>query len=355
MRYLLLITFTATLSFSSCKQNSNKDHWVRKQIDTTGFAQYDWQLDSIIDRISSVDKTPTTSLLKAAICPHDDYAYAGGLYYKTLLGIKAKTIVLVGVAHSARNYELKDKVIFGSYTHWNSADGKITISPLRNDLIKRLKPDTYIVHDSMMQLEHSLEAITPFLKRMNPNLEIIPLLVPYMRYTDMETFSDDLSQNLAILLKERELSYGKDVAIVISNDAIHYGNTGWGGDFARFGVDSIGTEKARQKDLNLIAAYLTGPITSSRVKQFTEQLVEPNDYKAYRWTWCGRYSTPFGLLLADKLHYFMRENKEPLIGTMIDYRSSFHNPHIEVLDIGMGHTAPANQTHWVGFTGIGYQ
>jgi predicted class III extradiol MEMO1 family dioxygenase len=53
---------------------------------------------------------------KAAISPHDDYKYAGRLYYESLKGINANTIILVGVAHRARNLRFKTKSFF-DFTH----------------------------------------------------------------------------------------------------------------------------------------------------------------------------------------------------------------------------------------------
>jgi AmmeMemoRadiSam system protein B len=327
---------------------------VRHQKDTIGFAQYAWQMDSVIARISSEDKAPTSKIYKAAVCPHDDYAYAAGLFNKTLSGVKAKTIVLIGVAHRARNFNLENKLIFGSFERWDSPYGGIKVSPLRDELLLNLKKESFIVHDSMMQLEHSLEAITPFLQKNNKEVEIIPLLVPYMTFENMDLFSEDLSQALSDLMKRKRLVYGYDLAIVISNDAVHYGSEGWGGkDLAPFGTNGSGNEKARQKDLTIIEECLENELTTSKIKLFNTYTVKQDDFKEYAWVWCGRYSLPFGLLTANKLNVNLNESN--LSGTLIDWRSSLHNPHIAVEDIGMGTTAPATSKHWVAFTGIGYQ
>jgi len=349
------------LVFHSCdkkvKHNSTanpSELKVRHQADTIGFVQYAWQMDSVMARISSEDKIHSNEIYKAVICPHDDYAYAAGLYNKTLSGVKAKTIVLIGVAHRARNFELENKVIFGSFEQWDSPYGGIKISPLRDELLRKLKKETYIVHDSMMQLEHSLEAITPFLQKNNKKVEIIPLLVPYMTFENMELFSEDLSSALGELMKSKGLTYGNDLAIVISNDAVHYGSEGWGGkNLAPFGTDGIGNEKARQKDLTIIKECLENELNTAKIKLFNTYTVNQDDFKEYAWVWCGRYSLPFGLLVANKLN--QKVNKSNLQGTLIDWRSSLHNAHIEVKDIKMGHTAPATSKHWVAFTGIGYQ
>ncbi len=47
---------------------------LRHQIDTVGFAQYAWQMDSILNRIPEADKKNNGRVYKAVICPHDDYS-----------------------------------------------------------------------------------------------------------------------------------------------------------------------------------------------------------------------------------------------------------------------------------------
>ncbi len=270
------------------------------------------------------------------------------------MGIKAKTIILVGVAHRARNFELQDKVIFGDYEAWKTPDGRVKISFLRDKLLNNLHKETYIIHDSMMQLEHSLEAIVPFLQRQNPTVEILPLLIPYMKYDDMDRFSDDLTDGIVSLMRKEKLIYGKDIAVVISNDAVHYGDQDWGGsDMAPFGTDQKGTAKTMAKDSLIIKSTLSDALSPEKIKKFTDFTVKRTDYKAYNWIWCGRYAVPFGLLLANKINFSV--NKKPLIGQKIDYRSSLDHPHIAVKDIGMGVTAPANNHHWVGYVGMAYE
>lgn len=331
----------------------HKDPKVREFHDSIGFAKHAWQMDSIMNRIDENDKIPVSQTYKAVINPHDDYAYAGGLYAKTLQGIKANTIVLVGVAHRARNYGLQDKLVFGDFNYWEAPYGKVKISDIRDQIVQKMPADNYVVHDSMMQLEHSLEAIVPFLQKMNPEVEIVPLLVPYMKFEDMQKFSDNLAETLSEIMKEKNLKYGEDLAIVISNDAIHYGSEDWGGsDLAPFGTDSFGNEKAHKKDEKIIQETLKGKLTTSKIEKFNHYTVQPDNYKEYQWTWCGRYSVPFGLLFANKLNQIL--NKEDLSGEFIGYRSSLKNRHLKVEDLGMGTTAPSKPTHWVAYVGMAY-
>jgi hypothetical protein len=169
----------------------------------------------------------------------------------------------------------------------------------------------------------------------------------------MDLFSTQLSSVDQKVMKGENLSYGNDIAMVISNDAIHYGSEDWGGsDLVPFGLDNEGTEKARQKDLGIIKECLIGNLNIDKVKQFNPYTVKEDNFKEYQWTWCGRYSLPFGLLFSNKLNLLI-ENK-PLSGILVDYRSSYHDPHIEVMDLQMGHTAIANQKHWVAYVGVNY-
>jgi AmmeMemoRadiSam system protein B len=356
MKFIFKLLIIGSIIFLSCKDQKNDEANlnIRQLIDTIGFTQYDWQFDSIISRIHSDDKKPLNKIYKAAICPHDDYAYSAGLYNKTLEGIKANTIILIGVAHKASKYKLENRLIFGSFDKWKCNDDDIAISPIRDKLLKNLSKEIFIVHDSMMQLEHSLEAINPFLQKNNNKVEIIPILVPYMTFENMRLFSEELSNAVHSVMKKENLEYGKDLAVVISNDAVHYGNTDWGGaDLAPFGVDSIGNTRAKQKDLKIIDQCLVGDLSENKIKNFNVFTVKDENYKEYKWVWCGRYSLPFGLLFANKLNVLI-ENK-PLSGNLVGYRSSYPANHIEVTDLGMGHTALANNSHWVAYIGIGYR
>jgi len=356
MRILLAILLLSMFSFS-CKndvfqQFSKEKMKIRKVHDTIGFAQYDWQMDSIYNRLEIKDSKNDLQW-KAAISPHDDYKYAGKLYYKSLKGINANTIILIGVAHRARNYELQDKIIFGNFTHWKSPFGSLKVSSINTGIIKKLPKDAYVVHDSMQVLEHSLEAIVPFLHKKNSNLEIVPILVPYINYQTIDKISKELSKVVNSILKEKNWSYGKDLAVVISNDAVHYGDEEWSANLAPFGTDNIGTENARQQDLEIINTCLVDEINNDKVKWFTEYTVKKNDYKEYKWVWCGRYSVPFGLAFANKLN--LLENNKPLTGTFIDYQSSIDHNLIIVEDLGMGTTAIATQHHWVAYASIKYE
>lgn len=319
-----------------------------------GYAQQDWQMDSVYSRLHIKD-TINDLHWKAAISPHDNYRFAGKLFYESMRGINAPNIILIGVAHSARNWSLQDKIIFGTFTEWESPYGTIKVSPLNEMIMKKLPDNAYMVHDSMQVIEHSLEALIPFLHKKNRNAEIVPILVPYINYETIDRISGELANAVDAILKENNWEYGKDVAIVISNDSVHYGDEEWGGSttMAPFGTDEAGTEKARQMDLEIIDTCLKGELTSDKIKQFTEYTVQKDNYKEYKWVWCGRYSVPFGLDFANKLNQL--ENEENLTGTFLGYQTSIDHELIEVEDIGMKVSALSTPHHWVAYTSMKYE
>ncbi|MGB4971135.1 MAG: AmmeMemoRadiSam system protein B, partial [Cyclobacteriaceae bacterium] len=103
------------------------------------------------------------------------------------------------------------------------------VSSLNEVIMGKLPKEDFIVHDSMQIIEHSLEAIIPWLHKKNRAAEIVPILVPYINYEGIDSISTHLATAVQEILRERNWEYGKDVAIVISNDAVHYGDLEWGG------------------------------------------------------------------------------------------------------------------------------
>ena len=351
MRKIIFLLFSIAL-VSCNSDNQPITESIRPIHDTIGFAQYDWQLDSIYSRLQLKD-TPNNKAWKTVICPHDDYKYAGKLYHESLEGVNAKTVILIGVAHRARNFNLQDKIIFSNFTHWKSPYGKLKVSNLNNAIKEKLSDDSFIVHDSMQVLEHSLEAIVPFLHKKNSAVEIVPILVPYLNFKTIDHISSNLSHVVSEILATKHLIFGKDVAIVISNDAVHYGTENWSRNLAPYGVDDAGTLQAVNHDKRLINELLTGEISLAKINKFTQETVQESDYKAYKWVWCGRYSVPFGLAFSTKLN--MLQNKRALNGKFLDYASSIDHKLIQVEDLGMGTTAIATQKHWVAYASIKYE
>jgi AmmeMemoRadiSam system protein B len=349
------------LILNACQQPVRQtDANTRPLADTIGFAQYDWQMDSIMDRINRLeDQRPELAVQhykgtpKVVISPHDDYAYVDGLYPAALSNIRAKTIILFGVAHKAKLLNLKDQIVFDSYNHWHGPYGAVKVSNIREDIIQNLPHQLFQVNDSMQRMEHSVEAIIPFLQYYNRNIEIVSILVPYMSFEKMQEIADPLANAIKKATIDRGWQWGKDFAFVISTDAVHYGDEDWGGkNFAVFGTDSVGYEKAMAHEQEIMDT-LSGKLNPGKLKAFCHFTVDDSDHTEYKWTWCGRYSVPLGLLTAYLLNDMTSDAL--LTGTPIGYANSIDHPTMKVSDLGMGLTAPASMRHWVGYAALGYK
>lgn len=358
----ILFLFFGDITFS--QYVPTQPNTLRDLADTVGFARFKWQMDTIFSRIDSLyadsialfekqNKLSSKTNLKVLVSPHDDYAYASYMYKLGTKHIHAKTIFLIGVGHKARYFDFDNKIVFDNFNFWRSPYGNIPVSHYRDVLINRMPKNEYIISDSLHKIEHSIEAILPFLQYENRNMEIIPIIVPYMTWKMMKQISRSLANQIFVLADSLKWKWGKDYAIVISTDAVHYGNEGWGGeDLAPFGCNLEGYNKAVYKENEIINNSFTGMLTTAKLLSFNLLTVDPTNYKKYRWTWCGRYSVPFGLLTAIYLNE--KQSKKPLDSKIIHYCNSTDHPVLNVKDIGMGVTAPATHYHWVGYAVIGY-
>lgn len=338
---------------------------VRLPVDTVGFATRAWQMDSIIKRIdrtygASIDSVNRLNILdentafRMAICPHDDYTYAGFLYESVIPFIKAKTIIIFGVAHKAKKFGVEQKLVFDNFDEWKEPSGNMKISPLRNEIIKNLHKNDYIIHDSLQQAEHSVEAIVPFLQHYNRDVQVVPILIPAMNFDLMEKYSMELAKTILKVMKENKLKWGRDIALVISNDAVHYGDEEWGGkNYATYGCDESGYEKAVKHENEIIRNSLLPSLDTTSIKKFFDFTVQPGNWREYQWPWCGRYSVPFGLLTGMYLNEITGRKK--LQGIKMGYSTSIAQKPLPVDDLNMGKTAVATLHHWVGYAAIGYK
>lgn len=337
----------------ACRSNGVKTEsgGLRQLRDTVGFAQYSWQMDSIMMRIGRTGFKENPGLpLKLAICPHDDYTYVGRLYPDLLQNIKAPNLILIGVAHKAAQLGIENYLVFDSFSAWKGPWNKVPVSPAREEILGMLKSRYAVINDSLQVVEHSVEAMIPFLQYFNRKISIIPILVTAMSPGRMEECSRALAEAISAVAARHKWEWGRDFAIIVTTDAVHYGNEDWGGkDMAFYGCDEAGNRKAIEHEHEIIDSCLINDITPHKIKLFSNYTLVDIDYHDYKWTWCGRYSVPVALFTA----YFMRRS-HPVHGELTGYSTSITSPHIMVDDIGMGRTAIATNCHWVGYAAIRY-
>ena len=334
--------------------------------DTVGFAHLEQQMDMLMRRIDRQDAATLARALRdkgisaanrwrMAIAPHDDYAYVGYLYPLVLANIKAGTVIVFGVAHKARQLDLEDQLIFDSFTHWRGPYRDIAVSPLRERIMSKLPEGSYRVSDEMQSIEHSVEAKLPFLQYYNRAVRLVSILVPFMSYARMTELALPLAQAIAAIMNDERLEWGADIALLSSTDAVHYGDEGWGGkDFAFYGADAEGYGKALLHEQRIMRDCFEGELQPDRIERFTRYTLDDHDHREYKWTWCGRYSVPFALLVAWRLQQL--RHATPLRGTILGYATSIDHAPVKVDDLeGMGVTAPATLRHWVGYAAVGYR
>jgi MEMO1 family protein len=337
---------------------------VRQPVDTVGFATSQRQMDSVMARIQRGQGPLLRMSLKEAgilpdepwktiISPHDDYSYVGYLYPALFRNIKAKTIILFGVAHKARQLGIENRIVFDSYPYWKTPKGRIPVSAIREEIIQELPAGTWLVSDSLESMEHSVEALVPFIQFFRPDAEIVSILVPAMNYERAGEIAHLLAEAIHKTTGKRDWIWGADFALVISSDAVHYCDEGWGGsNYAFCGADSAGYRAAVKHEWEIIHT-LSGRFTPGKIRKFTTMTVDEKDFRTYKWTWCGRYSIPVGLLTSWVLADISKI--KPLTGFPLGYSTSIDKEPIPVKDIGMGVTAPATIHHWVGYPAIGYK
>ena len=345
---LLMITL---FSCNHSGLNKHAETSVRPLKDTIGFAQYPWQMDSIMGRIKRsgwrrIDGLPW----KFAICPHDDYTYVGKIYPDLLQNVKAPNLILIGVAHKAAQMGIRDSLVFDSYREWKGPWKNIRISPVREEIFSQLKGKYAVINDSLQKVEHSVEAMIPFLQYFNRDVSIISILVPSMSPDRMQDCGKALAEAIRTVAKNHNWEWGKDFAVVVTTDAVHYGNEDWGGlNRAYYGCDEKGNEKARKHEAGIIDSCLSGDISPDKIRLFNALTLDPGNFREYKWTWCGRYSVPVAMYTA----YYLNDGK-PLAGSLTGYSTSITSPHIPVDDLRMGRTAIATMCHWVGYAALGY-
>lgn len=295
-----------------------------------------------------------TTRFLAAVSPHDDYQYAQQVYVHVYPYLRARHVILIGVAHHARNFPASEgKLVFDAFKAWHGPHADVPVSPLRGDLIGALEPGDVLVSNAMHAGEHSLEAMVPFLQHYHRGVAILPVLVPYMTWERLEALAGKMGRALADILKARRLTPGEDVALLISSDSVHYGDRDWGGrDFADFGTTGAAYDRAVARDLGLIRDHLTGTIDPGRVKGFYRKVVA-DDCHDYRITWCGRFSVPFGLVALSALCESLGRRAPE--GSLLRYGTTLDPGRCDPEVKGLGVTATASLHHWVGFCSIAYR
>jgi len=359
--FLILSLFTILFTLCNKKQEADTDISVRGLADTVGFSQNKQEIEAVINRIKQLQPKKETAVKNefskkfiGGICPHDDHLYAGKMYVDILKDITMDHIIIFGVAHKARNWGTENKLIFDDFDFWEGSYGNIKVSSIRENILSVMDTSLFTVSNKFHSEEHSIEGLLPFLQYYNKDINIVPVLVPYMKWDRLNSLAESFAKTISEYVEQHNLQLGKDIGFLISTDLVHYGNKAWGGkNYAAFGVDKKGYQKAVNRDRSLINSYLTGTIKPEKLKNLMYTLVDSSDAYTYNITWCGRFAVPFGV---DFLYYLKKDlNLGDLNGHFISYGTSLEPGKMSIQEPGLGFTAPANLRHWVGYAAVGYE
>jgi predicted class III extradiol MEMO1 family dioxygenase len=206
-----------------------------------------------------------------------------------------------------------------------------------------------MVSDKAQDIEHSIEALVPFLQYYNRDLKITPIMVTQMSFNRMDTISSQLSEIVKEYITDNNLKPGKDIFFLISTDADHYGE-----DFnnSPFGQDEKAHAEATANDKRIANTYLNAEITHKDIEGLKDELWGSPEIKTPVPLWCGKYSVPFGLL--SIFHIAKELNLNILDGKVLGYSDSWKEKVLPVYGTHMGTTAPFSLKHWCGYVSAGF-
>ena len=327
---------------------------VRPIRDNVGFCWRANEMDTLMNFLSenSESRNEDDGVLIGAISPHDDYLYAGKVYYPLYKLIKAKEVVIFGVTHGTVRKAMNDPknvLIFDDYKYWQGPYKNVEVSPLREFLKSKLDKNYFMVSDKAQDIEHSIEALVPFLQYYNRDVKITPIMVTQMSFDRMDSISTDLSGIIKDYITEKNLKPGKDIFFLISTDADHYGE-----DFnnSPFGQDEKAHAEAIANDKRIANTYLNAEITHKDVEGLKDELWGSPEIKTPTPLWCGKYSVPFGMLAI--YHITNDLNLKNLNGKVYGYSDSWTEKPLPVYGTHMGTTAPFSLKHWCGYVSAGF-
>lgn len=328
---------------------------VRAQRDTIGFAVTAEDFEAALEASLIAEGLNPHAAVKpavAAILPHDDYLYAGRTAVHALPYLQARRWIIFGVCHACRRIGVRDQLLLDDDDSWLVAGQSFQVdTDLRAELARQLG-EAATLSAERHHAEHSIEALLPWLGAAVEEPLFVPILVPGMELKHLEDLAGRLAEILTDLCRENGWQPGRDLGLLISADAVHYGCEGWGsGGYAPFGCDGEGHQQGRAQDIEIASTQLAGPLTPEKIAAFTDVIWDRShpDYPTYPYqvTWCGLYSIPFGLAVA-------RNWQGEMEGVLLRYGDSVSDGRLRLEDTQLGVTAPNTLGHWVGYPALVY-
>ncbi|HEX2867988.1 MAG TPA: AmmeMemoRadiSam system protein B [Ignavibacteriales bacterium] len=348
MKYLYILFLSVIISGFIMAQE------VRPVRDDVGFCWTKGEMDELISYLSTQQdnqQDETSEGLIGGISPHDDFLFAGDVYYPLFKALRANEVVIIGLTHGTVRREIGDPkniIMLDDYKYWKGPYGNVEVSGLREEIKSNLKPEYFQVNDKAQMLEHSIEALVPFIQHFNPGVKITPIMVTQMPFEMMDKISSDLSEIIANYIKKNNLTPGKDIAFLISSDATHYGEDF---KFTPYGQDEKAHKTATERDQYVAKTYLNKTLDVQAVNALNNALTTSQQDAGYQApTWCGRFSVPFGLLTTVKT---LEKLGLKASGKVLRNSDTWTEGILPIKRTNLGTTAPFSLKHWCGHMSAG--
>lgn len=154
---------------------------------------------------------------RGCIVPHAGYVYSGRVAGEVYSSIEIPArCILLGPRHFPRG----EPLAILSEGSWRTPLG---LAPVDGELAAALKRAFPALREDRVahEREHSLEVQIPFLQRLRPDVQFVPVVLGTDRYARME----ELGRAAAQVVKQRKLqSPGESVLVIASTDMNHYEN-----------------------------------------------------------------------------------------------------------------------------------
>lgn len=146
------------------------------------------ELNKILEKFLS-QKTDFKKEVHGLIVPHAGYEFSGAIAGKAFALLK--------------NKEIKKAVVLGP-SHYLSFQGVRALEKIKTPLgkIKIIKNDF-----KKIDYEHSIENQIPFLQKLNPNIEVLPLVVGDISDKEAQEITEKISKIDAVYIFSTDLSH----------------------------------------------------------------------------------------------------------------------------------------------------
>ena len=321
--------------------------------DDIGFCWKANEMDSFMNWLkqNSNDENYSSQNLIGGISVHDDYLYAGKVYFPLYKLIRAKEVVIFGVTHGTVRKEINDPknvLILDEFDKWQGPYDNVGISPLREIIKSELPKNYYMVNNKAQSIEHSIEALIPFLQYYNRDIKITPIMVTQIPFERMDTISSKLSNIIEQYIEKNSLKPGKDIFFLISNDADHYGEDF---DNSPYGMDLNAHKVATENDKRILKENFVGDLNHNKIFGITKELWPDPANKKVIPLWCGRYPIVMGLLTINKV--LNQITGKGISGKLFKYSDTMTEKVLPIQNTSMGLTAIFSPKHWCGWFTLG--